>query len=91
MSRPRAYGADAACVIDWGDGSRDDLHRRPGPVRALRDPRVTSAVIGASPVEQLDTNLGALDHPPLTEQELAAIDQFAVDSGVNLWAKQTED
>ncbi|HEY3013628.1 MAG TPA: L-glyceraldehyde 3-phosphate reductase [Nocardioides sp.] len=53
---------------------------------ALRDPRVTSAVIGASSVEQLDTNLDALDHPPITAEELAEIDEYAVDSGVNLWA-----
>jgi L-glyceraldehyde 3-phosphate reductase len=57
----------------------------------LRDPRVTSAVIGASSVEQLDTNLDALDGPPLTDEELATIDQNAVDAGVNLWAAQTED
>jgi len=53
---------------------------------ALRDPRVTSAVIGASSVEQLDTNLDALDHPPISAGELAEIDEYAVDSGVNLWA-----
>lgn len=57
----------------------------------LRDDRVTSAVIGASSVEQLDTNLDALAAPPLTEAELSEIDRFAVDSGVNLWAKQTEE
>ncbi len=57
----------------------------------LRDTRVTSAVIGASSVEQLDTNLDALAAPPLTEDELKAIDQHAVDSGVNLWADQTKD
>jgi L-glyceraldehyde 3-phosphate reductase len=57
----------------------------------LRDPRVTSAVIGASSVEQLDTNLDALDGPELTADELAAIDQQAVEAGVNLWAKQRED
>lgn len=56
----------------------------------LRDDRVTSAVIGASSVEQLDTNLDALEAPPLTQAELSEIDRFAVDSGVNLWAKQTE-
>ncbi len=58
---------------------------------ALRDPRVTSAVIGASSVEQLDLNLDALDGPAFTDAELAAIDADAVDSGVNLWAAQTED
>jgi L-glyceraldehyde 3-phosphate reductase len=59
---------------------------------ALRDPRVTSAVIGASSVEQLDTNLDALEGPPLTDEELGAIDQDAVETGVNeLWADLTED
>ncbi len=57
----------------------------------LRDKRVTSAVIGASSVEQLDTNLDALDGPELTADELAAIDQQAVEAGVNLWAKATQD
>jgi L-glyceraldehyde 3-phosphate reductase len=57
----------------------------------LRDRRVTSAVIGASSVEQLDTNLDALSGPPLTDEELAEIDRHAVESGVNLWAKQTEE
>ena len=57
----------------------------------LRDPRVTSAVIGASSVEQLDTNLDALTGPPLTDDELAEIDRHAVESGVNLWAKQTAE
>ncbi|CAM3625344.1 L-glyceraldehyde 3-phosphate reductase [Nocardioides zeicaulis] len=54
----------------------------------LRDPRVTSAVIGASSVEQLDTNLDALSGPPLGDDELAEIDRYAVESGVNLWAEQ---
>jgi L-glyceraldehyde 3-phosphate reductase len=58
---------------------------------ALRDPRVTSAVIGASSVEQLDTNLDALDAAPLTDEELAEIDRYAVDSGVNLWADSAEE
>lgn len=57
----------------------------------LRDDRVTSAVIGASSVEQLDTNLDALSGPPLTDDELAEIDRHAVESGINLWAKQTEE
>ncbi|MBF4765287.1 L-glyceraldehyde 3-phosphate reductase [Nocardioides islandensis] len=58
---------------------------------AIRDPRVTSAVIGASSVEQLDTNLDALDFPDLTEEELAEIDEYADESGVNIWAKSSED
>jgi L-glyceraldehyde 3-phosphate reductase len=57
----------------------------------LRDRRVTSAVIGASSVEQLDTNLDALDGPPLTAEELARIDEHAVASGVDLWATSSRD
>ncbi|GAA1926664.1 L-glyceraldehyde 3-phosphate reductase [Nocardioides hwasunensis] len=57
----------------------------------LRDERVTSAVIGASSVEQLDTNLDALDGPPLSGVDRAQIDRYAVESGINLWAKQTEE
>src|SRR3954470_17157398 len=58
---------------------------------ALRDRRVTSAVIGASSVAQLDTNLDALAGPPLTDEELVAIDDDAVESGINLWAGVTEE
>ena len=52
---------------------------------------MTSAVIGASSVEQLDTTLDALDGPPPTDHARAAIDQDAVDSGITLWAESTED
>ncbi len=58
---------------------------------ALRDARVTSVVIGASSVEQLDTNLDALDFPTLSSDELAEIDQYAVESGINLWSESTEE
>jgi L-glyceraldehyde 3-phosphate reductase len=52
----------------------------------LRDPRVTSAVVGASSVAQLDDTLGALDHLAFGADELAEIDRYATESGVNLWA-----
>ena len=52
----------------------------------LRDPRVTSAVIGASSVEQLDANLDTLGRLDFTAEELDAIDKDAVDAGINLWA-----
>ncbi|HEX6876920.1 MAG TPA: aldo/keto reductase, partial [Nocardioidaceae bacterium] len=58
---------------------------------ALRDKRVSSVVVGASSVEQLDVNLHALAGPPFTEEELAAIDRHAVDADINLWAEQTKD
>ena len=51
----------------------------------LRDTRVASALVGASSVEQLDDNLAALDQLGFTPDELAEIDRFAVDGGVNLW------
>jgi L-glyceraldehyde 3-phosphate reductase len=52
---------------------------------ALRDPRVTSVLIGASSVGQLEQNVGALERLDFTDDELAAIDQHAVDSGIDLW------
>src|SRR5699024_1596507 len=51
----------------------------------LRDPRVTSALIGASSVEQLEDSLAAVRGPALGESELAEIDRHAVDLGVNIW------
>jgi L-glyceraldehyde 3-phosphate reductase len=54
---------------------------------SLRDPRVTSALIGASSVKQLEDNVAALSAPPLTDDELAAIDKHAVESGIDLWAQ----
>jgi L-glyceraldehyde 3-phosphate reductase len=53
---------------------------------ALRDPRVTSVLVGASSVGQLEQNIGALDTLTFTTDELAAIDEHAVDSGIDLWA-----
>ena len=52
----------------------------------LRDPRVTSALIGASSVAQLDDSLDAVRRLDFTDDELAAIDRHAVESGLNLWA-----
>ncbi len=52
---------------------------------ALRDPRVTSVLIGASSVAQLDQNVAALDHLDFTVDELADIDRYAVDGGIDLW------
>ncbi|HWM60439.1 MAG TPA: L-glyceraldehyde 3-phosphate reductase [Pseudonocardia sp.] len=57
---------------------------------ALRDRRVTTVLVGASSVTQLDDNLGALDNLTFSPDELARIDQHAVDAGINLWAKSGE-
>jgi L-glyceraldehyde 3-phosphate reductase len=53
---------------------------------ALRDPRITSVLIGASSVAQLEENVAAAGHSDFTEDELAAIDRDAVESGLNIWA-----
>jgi len=53
---------------------------------ALRDQRVTSVLIGASSVAQLEENLAAAGHSDFTEEELAAIDRDAVEAGINIWA-----
>ena len=52
----------------------------------LRDPRVTSTVVGASSVAQLEENVAALEHPDFTAEELAEIDRFATESDINIWA-----
>ena len=52
---------------------------------ALRDPRVTSVLIGASSVGQLEQNLAALDKLDFGTDELAEIDRYAVESGIDLW------
>ncbi len=53
---------------------------------ALRDERVTSALLGASSVEQLDQNVAALQRASFDADELEEIDRHAQDSGINLWA-----
>jgi L-glyceraldehyde 3-phosphate reductase len=55
----------------------------------LRDPRVTSALIGARSVEQLDDSLDALEQLSFTAEELAEIDRYAVDSNINLWEESS--
>jgi L-glyceraldehyde 3-phosphate reductase len=57
----------------------------------LRDPRVTSTLIGASSVRQLEANVGALDRLDLGPDELAEIDRYATDSGINLWAASSRE
>jgi L-glyceraldehyde 3-phosphate reductase len=55
---------------------------------ALRDPRVTSVLIGASSVAQLEQNVSALDQLEFTSDELVAMDSYAVDGGIDLWRTQ---
>jgi L-glyceraldehyde 3-phosphate reductase len=57
----------------------------------LRDPRVTSALIGASRPTQIAELVGALDGPAFTDDELAEIDRYAQDGGVDLWFNPSHD
>jgi L-glyceraldehyde 3-phosphate reductase len=56
----------------------------------LRDTRVTSALIGASSVAQLEANVAALDNLAFTSDELDEIDRYATDSSINIWARSSE-
>jgi L-glyceraldehyde 3-phosphate reductase len=55
----------------------------------LRDSRVTSTLLGASSPEQLIETAAAVRNVTFTPQELAAIDEFAVEGDINLWAAQS--
>jgi L-glyceraldehyde 3-phosphate reductase len=55
----------------------------------LRDPRMTSTLIGASSVAQLEDSLAALSGPPFTDEDLAEIDTYATESDINLWARSS--
>jgi L-glyceraldehyde 3-phosphate reductase len=56
----------------------------------LRDPRMTSTLVGASSVEQLEANLRALDRLEFTDDELAEIDRYATESDINIWSTSSE-
>jgi L-glyceraldehyde 3-phosphate reductase len=77
----------------------DDIARRRGQSLAqlalrwvLRDARMTSALIGASSVSQLEANVAALEGPELTEEELREIDSYAVsEPGTNIWSQSSNE
>ncbi|WAL70016.1 L-glyceraldehyde 3-phosphate reductase [Amycolatopsis cynarae] len=76
----------------------DEIARRRGQTLAqlalswlLRDERMTSALIGASSVRQLEQNVQALQGSPLSTEELAEIDRYATDAGLNLWARSSQE
>jgi L-glyceraldehyde 3-phosphate reductase len=56
---------------------------------ALRDQRVTSVLIGASSVAQLEENLAAASDTTFSDDEMAAIDRDAVEAGINIWASSS--
>jgi L-glyceraldehyde 3-phosphate reductase len=55
----------------------------------LRDTRVTSALVGASSVAQFEQNIAALDNLAFSDEELAEIDRYATESGLNIWARSS--
>jgi L-glyceraldehyde 3-phosphate reductase len=57
----------------------------------LRDARMTSTLIGASSVAQLEENVAALDRLAIEAAELEEIDRHATDSGINLWAPSSAE
>jgi L-glyceraldehyde 3-phosphate reductase len=56
----------------------------------LRDSRVTSTLVGASSVKQLEVNVAALDKLDLSDDELAEIDRFATDADINIWSDSSK-
>jgi L-glyceraldehyde 3-phosphate reductase len=56
----------------------------------LRDQRMTSALIGASSVAQLEENLAAAAKASFTAEEIVAIDKDAVEAGINIWSTSSE-
>lgn len=56
----------------------------------LRRPEITSALIGARHVQQLDNSLDALNNLEFSADELAEIDKYATDGGLNLWQKSSD-
>ena len=69
-------------------GRRDQSLAQMAIAWVLRDPRVTTALVGASSVAQLDDSLRALENLDFSDGELAEIDQHAVDAGINIWARR---
>ena len=76
----------------------NDIAKRRGQTLAqmaiawtLRDPVVTSALVGASSTAQLEQNVAALDKLDFSDQELAEIDRYATESGINLWAASSAE
>jgi L-glyceraldehyde 3-phosphate reductase len=51
---------------------------------------MTSTLVGASSVAQLEANVAALDRLDFSADELAEIDRYATDSGINIWARSSE-
>jgi L-glyceraldehyde 3-phosphate reductase len=81
LERVRALGAIAA--------RRGQTLAQLAIAWVLRDPRVTSALLGASSVRQLEQNVAALDRLEIDAGELEEIDRHAVEGGINLWERSS--
>jgi L-glyceraldehyde 3-phosphate reductase len=98
-SRPGSLSADQLSEQTMAKvRALDEIASRRGQTLAqlaiawvLRDPRVTSALIGASSVEQLEQNLASLEKPSFTAEELAEIDRYATEGDINSWAASSRE
>jgi L-glyceraldehyde 3-phosphate reductase len=72
-------------------GSRGQSLAQMALAWTLRDPRMTSTLIGASSVAQLEDSLGALATLDFSAEELAEIDRYATESDINLWARSSAE
>jgi L-glyceraldehyde 3-phosphate reductase len=85
-----AENLDKIRALDEIAGRRGQSLAQMAIAWVLRDPRMTSTVLGASSVAQLEANVAALDNLSFTDEELAAIDKHATESGINLWAGSSD-
>jgi L-glyceraldehyde 3-phosphate reductase len=96
-SRPGSFSRELLTDANLANvRALNDIAQRRGQTLAqmalawiIRDARVTSALVGASSVEQLDDSLGALQNLAFEPDELAEIDRYAVEGGINLWARSS--
>jgi L-glyceraldehyde 3-phosphate reductase len=85
-----AENLDKIRALDAIAGRRGQSLAQMAIAWVLRDPRMTSTVLGASSVAQLETNVAALDNLSFSGDELAEIDKYATESGINLWANSSD-
>jgi L-glyceraldehyde 3-phosphate reductase len=85
-----AENLDKIRALDAIAGRRGQSLAQMAIAWVLRDPRMTSTVLGASSVAQLETNVAALDNTSFSGDELAEIDKYATESGINLWANSSD-
>jgi L-glyceraldehyde 3-phosphate reductase len=85
-------GANLAAIAGLGEiaAARGQSLAQMAIAWVLRDPRVTSALIGASTTAQLTENLGALNSSPFAPEELAAIDAQSFDAGLDIWSASSQ-